>query len=57
MCLPRAAGAQKVTMQDQRKGANRGAIGITVSELHEIWQVEGKRHSDRESCIMNVAKI
>ena len=57
MCLPRAAGAQKVTTQDQRGGANRGAIGIPVSELHEIWQVEGKRHSDRESCIMNVAKI
>ena len=25
------------------------AIGATVSELHEIWQVEGKQHSDPDS--------
>ena len=30
-------------------GASSGAIGVTVSELHEIWQVEGKQHSDPNS--------
>ena len=47
-CLPGAAGAPKVTTQDQR-GVPVGAIRVTVSELHEIWQVEGKRHSDPDS--------
>ena len=32
-----------------------GAIKVTVSELHEIWQVEEKQRSDPDS--MNVAKI
>ena len=30
-------------------GASRGAIRVTVLELHEIWQVEGKRRSDPNS--------
>ena len=47
-CLPRAVGAQEVTTQDQRR-VPVGAIGVTVSELHEIWQVEGKRRSDLDS--------
>ena len=32
--------------------ANRvplGAIRVTVSELHEIWQVEGKQGSEPDS--------
>ena len=34
------------------------AIGVTVSELHEIRQVEGKRRSDPDSWnVMIVAKI
>ncbi|XP_050281259.1 uncharacterized protein LOC126722149 [Quercus robur] len=47
-CLPGAAGAQEVTMQDQKRVPIR-AIGITMSELHEIWQVEGKRRSNPNS--------
>ena len=45
-CLPRAAGAQEVTMQDQN-GVLVEAIRVTVSELHEIWHVEGKQCSLR----------
>ena len=45
---------QEITTQDQ-SGVLVGAIGVTVSELHEIWQVEGKQRSDPDS--MNVAKI
>ena len=33
-----------------KRGASRGAIGVTVSDWHEIWQVKGKRHSDPHSC-------
>ena len=40
---------QEVTTQDQR-GVLVEAIGATMLELHEIWQVEGKRHSDPDSC-------
>ena len=32
---------QKVTTQDQR-GVPLETIEVTMSELHEIWQVEGK---------------
>ena len=39
---------QEVTIQDQRGGPVE-AIEVTVSELHEIWQVEGKRRSDPKS--------
>ena len=39
---------QEVTIQDQRGGPVE-AIEVTVPELHEIWQVEGKRHSDPKS--------
>ena len=46
---------QEITTQDQRGGVLVGAIGVTVSELHEIWQVKGKQRSDPDS--MNVAKI
>ena len=53
-CLPRAVGVQEITTQDQ-SGVLVGAIGVTVLELHEIWQVEGKQRSDPDS--MNVAKI
>ena len=35
-------------MQAQ-KGMPVEAIGATVSELHEIWQVEGKRRFDLDS--------
>ena len=45
---------QEITTQDQR-GVLVEAIGVTVSELHEIWQVEGVQRSDPDS--MNVAKI
>ena len=44
---------QQGRKKSQRKikgGASRGAIGVTVLEWHEIWQVEGKRHSDPHSC-------
>ena len=53
-CLPRAVGVQDITTQVQR-GVLVEAIGVTVLELHEIWQVEGKQRSDPDS--MNVAKI
>ena len=53
-CLLRVAGVEEITTQDQR-GVLVGAIGVTVSELHEIWQVEEKQRSDPDS--MNVAKI
>ena len=37
------------------------AIGVIMSELHEIWQVEGKRHSNPESwyheCHQNFGKF
>ena len=36
---------EEVTMQDQR-GVPVRAIGVTMSKLHEIWQVEGKQRSD-----------
>ena len=39
--LPEVAGAQEVTMQDQR-GVSIEAIKVTLLKLHEIWQVEGK---------------
>ena len=37
--------ALKVRTQDQG-GVPVEAIGTTISELHEIWQIEEKRHSD-----------
>ena len=43
----------EVTTQDQ-KGVPVGIIGEIVLKLHEIWQVEGKRHSDLDS-VMSVA--
>ena len=49
---------QQGRRKSQRKikgGCQQGAIGVTMSELHEIWQVEGKRNSNPES--MNVTKI
>ena len=36
--------ALKVTTQDQ--GGVPVEAWTTVSELHEIWQIEEKRHSD-----------
>ena len=54
-CLPGAVGAHEVTTQDQR-GVPVEAIGVTVLELHEIWQVKEKRRFDLAH-IMNVAKI
>ena len=35
-------------MQDQR-GVLVEVIGATVLELHDIWQVEEKRHYDPDS--------
>ena len=32
-------------MQDER-GVPIEVIGVTILKLHEIWQVEGKRHSN-----------
>ena len=47
-CLLGVAGASEVTTQDQIRVLVEG-IRVTMSELHEIWQVEGKRHSDQDS--------
>ena len=41
----------EVTTQDQ-KGVPVEVIGEIVSKLHEIWQVEGKRHSDLDSAMV-----
>ena len=35
--------------QHRIKGVPIKAIGVTISELCEIWQVEGKRHYDPDS--------
>ena len=43
--LPRAARMPEVTMQDQWRVLIE-AIEVIVSELLEIWQVEGKWHPD-----------
>ena len=36
----------KLTENTKSKGVPVEAIGVSVSELHEIWQVEGKQRSD-----------
>ena len=40
---------RKKSQHKIKGGGLVGAIGITVSKLHEIWQVEGKWHSDPDS--------